>query len=108
MQPMYSLWIDESERDQYLAVGGFFAPIDINNKIITQWRDMKVSLGLDEDAEVKWTLSQSHPTRKQLNEIGKQTKTLCERAIKLISGWEEITCIVCVMKDERDRRFWFL
>ena len=107
MQPMYSLWIDESERDQYLAVGGFFAPIDINNKIITQWRDMKVSLGLDEDAEVKWTLSQSHPTRKQLNKIREQTKTLCERAIELISGWEEITCIVCVMKDERDRRFRF-
>jgi hypothetical protein len=100
---MHSLWIDESERGEFLGVGGFFTSIDDIKDIVADWKDMKVSIGLKKTSEVKWNFDKDHPTKKQLIELGESTKTLSAKAIKLISGLERITCLVCVMRDTRNK-----
>ncbi len=102
---MLSLWVDESEKGSLLIVGGVLVEWDTVLGIIQRWREMKVRLGLDPDAEVKWNLPQGHPTRKKLEDQARTTRDLTERAIQTIVS-TEMFCIVAVMSDLRQLDWW--
>jgi hypothetical protein len=102
---MLSLWVDESEKGSLLAVGGVLVEWDAVLGIIQQWHQMKVELGLDPHAEVKWNLPQGHPTRKRLESQARTTRDLAEKAIQTIVS-TEIYCIVAVMFDLRQLAWW--
>jgi len=102
----YSVWIDESEKGKWLAVGGFWIPLEKQQDLITAWENMKKSFDLSKDAEIKWHFHERHPVRKELESKGKKTKHLLEKATKIVQDFEHITCVVCVIKDERKNPFW--
>jgi len=97
----FGAWFDESERGNILALGGFFAPITKVDSLVSGWRDMKVSLNLDPWAEVKWKLSEDHPTRKQLEAADHTTRELSEKALEIITNQATITGLVTVMIESR-------
>jgi len=101
---MLSLWVDESEKGSLLAVGGVLVEWDAVLGI-QQWHEMKVGLGLDPDAEVKWNLPQNHPTRKRLENQARTTRDLAEKAIQAIVS-TGMSCIVAVMFDLRQPVWW--
>ena len=102
-----SVWIDESEGDGLLVVAGALVPWQVVPSIVKGWRDLKKDLGLPRDAEIKWTLPSDHPTRMRLQELGKKTKDVCQRAINFIAQQSELMCISIAMAEKRtDVSFW--
>jgi len=62
--------------------------------------------GLPEDVEIKWSLSEKHPTRLLLDKLGKSTKDLAEASISFIQKREDITCLAAVMTECRSVPIW--
>lgn len=102
----FSVWVDESEKGDFLAVGGVIVPWDGVPDIVNEWRNMKEDVGLDPDMEVKWNLPEDHPTRRKLELQGQPTRELKEKTIEFISSQKEITCVVAVMFEKRSIPFW--
>ncbi|MDW8072499.1 MAG: hypothetical protein RMK79_13650 [Anaerolineae bacterium] len=101
----FGLWIDESERKPLLTVGGVLLDWDRVPCIVKKWRTLKQTLGLQQDAEIKWNPPSNHPTRNALNKAGRSTRELGEAAVKFIAS-SFMTCIVCVMLDKRQDALW--
>lgn len=97
----FGAWFDESERSDILALGGFFAPINDMGSLVSDWRKMKASMGLDLWAEVKWKLPENHRTRRQLEAAGYTTRELSEEAVKTIMDKTNITSLVAIMIESR-------
>lgn len=100
-----SLWVDESEKGEILAVGGVLVKWDSTVAIVQQWREMKQSLGLEPDDEVKWSLPSEHPTRTRLKARGHTTRDLCEKTVECISSMD-LYCVVALMFEQRQLARW--
>ncbi len=98
---MPALYVDESEQDPFLGVGGFYANLAHLPQIEAAWRDMKVEdLGLDPDDELKWNLPEDHPTRKKLDASGKGGRRPNEAMIDTLTS-QPVTFVCVVMRDNR-------
>ena len=102
---MLGLWIDESEKDSLLAVGGVLLEWKEVTAVVNKWRDMKVDLGLKPDAEVKWNLASGHSTRVALQKSNHRTKDLSEKAVQLLAS-SEMSFVVVVMFEQRQIASW--
>ncbi len=101
------LWIDESEKDTFLAVGGVLLEWDAVAAVVSRWRDMKAGFGLEPNAEVKWNLPSKHPTRDILKRSKLSTRDLSTEAVRLLASPElEVTFIVAVMFENRRIDYW--
>lgn len=100
---MLSIWIDESEKGRCLAVGGILADWNDVPVLVEGWRSMKTSLGLPENAEIKWNLPSKHPTRVKLKQSGHSSRTASEKAVQFLAD-SRVRLIVVVMFDERQDR----
>jgi len=98
---LFGAWFDEAERGNILVLGGFFAPFVAVNSLVSDWRNLKKSLGLEPWAEVKWKLSQKHPTRRQLEKASHTTRELSKKAVETIATWPTVTGLVAVMIETR-------
>jgi len=101
-----SVWIDESEKDDLLAVGGILVEWGKVLEVVGGWRDMKTGLNLNSWDEVKWTLPTKHKTRSLLEESGRKTRELSERAIEYISNQDMLSIVVGLMRDQRNINIW--
>jgi hypothetical protein len=104
-----SLWVDESERGSFLAIGGILVEWNQVPALVDGWRNLKASLGLDAGAELKWNLPEDHPTRDALARLGRSAKDVAARAVQYLAS-ESVSFVVVVMCDVRDlskwRRIW--
>lgn len=72
------LVLDESQRGDVLAIGGFLAPARELSRLVDEWRELKQEqLGIDPSSEVKFTMPEEHPTRQVLDGRGITRKDLC-------------------------------
>ncbi len=101
-----SVWVDESEKGDFLVVAGVFVPWTKVPSIVKDWRDMKVALGLQPEAEVKWNLPSNHSTRQALKRAGRTTKNLLEKATEFIARRDDVTCIAITMFEQRNISVW--
>ncbi|MDW8166864.1 MAG: hypothetical protein RML74_00025 [Acidobacteriota bacterium] len=100
MRANLSVWVDESESGDLLAIGGVVLDWNSIPAVCQGWRGIKRAFRLPPGAEVKWSLPRKHETREILEKEGYATKQLLEEAISFISQ-QELKCIVCIMIDER-------
>jgi len=102
-----SVWIDESEKGEFLVVAGVLVPWDSVPSIVRGWRDLKEDFGLSRDAEIKWNVPSDHPTRMKIEELGKKTKDLLNDASDFITQQDELVCVSIAMAEKRaDVSFW--
>jgi hypothetical protein len=97
-----SVWVDESEKGNILVVAGVLAAWDAVLSIVKDWRSkVKAALGLPPEAEIKWT---PHKTLKRaLEQGGKTTKDLHEKAIDFVASRDDLTCVAVVMVERRKK-----
>ena len=65
-----TFWLDESYRSRYLTLGGFFCDSEDIGGTTDAWRDLKIEFGLQPEAELKYTISEGHPSRAVLDDGG--------------------------------------
>lgn len=102
---VFSLWIDESEKGNFLSVGGILVELNYVPRLINEWRHMKFNLGVAEDAEFKWNIGRDHPVRRAIESSRFTTRGIREKAIEFIAGNNELFLIIVLMFDER-KEFW--
>jgi hypothetical protein len=100
-----SFWVDESEKGSLLAVGGVLVEWDEVGKVVKGWRTMKVNLGLDQAAEVKWSLPSGHRTRKALELSNRSTRDLSAKAVDYLAS-SAMSLVVVVMFEQRQTSWW--
>lgn len=102
-----SLWIDESEREPLLALGGVIVEWSAVVGLVQQWRAMKVSVGLRPDSEVKWNLPRRHQVREDLARAGLLTRDLLAKAVQCLASLTlSMSFIVIAMFDKRRMDWW--
>lgn len=103
-----TLWLDESESEKArcFVLGGVLVEENVVPELVNKWRRLKSDLSLKEDAEIKWNLKQNHPTRKALEKSGYSTRDLCEQAVECLATNDQLSLIIAVMFDERQRGWW--
>lgn len=65
-----TFWLDESYRSRYITLGGFFCHSANTGQVANIWRGLKQSFGLEPESELKYTISEDHPSRAGLDEGG--------------------------------------
>lgn len=101
-----SVRIDESEKGNLLVIGGLIARWQQIPGLVAEWRNVKVSAGLEPHTEIKWNLPSNHQTRVALNKLGITTRALSEKFIKFLVSTDTI-CVATAMADKRsDIELW--
>lgn len=78
MGESWILVLDESQRGDVLAIGGFLTRARELSHVLDTWRALKrTRLGIDETLEIKFTMPPAHPTRQALEARGIGRADLC-------------------------------
>jgi hypothetical protein len=99
----YYLHLDESYRGKVIAVGGFICAAEDLRAVEDAWVEMRDEMDLDEDAPLKWNLSQSSAVRKKLDAAGWDNRARRTAMIGVIRE-ASITLLADVIYDERESR----
>lgn len=62
--------LDESIRQDVITVAGVMLPVSGAEVVVEAWHAMKLAMGLERAAELKYTMNASHPTRQALDARG--------------------------------------
>lgn len=98
------LYIDESERENLLTVGGFMARVAELGGIASAWRDLKTdTFNVPADAELKYTYGKREQARKLLDKAGWTQAKRVPKMLELIASMDSAVLISNTMVDMRGK-----